>query len=144
MVVVEISRVIAAPREKVFKLVTDFENAPKYLPNQFKSIKILSREGNTVTTDEVIVAAGRTVKQTSKHTVQAPDKHEAEVLTGDAVGTKISETYTEVPEGTKVSIVADVRLAGILKVVEVFGKGRIRAEIEETLNQFAKVAESSQ
>ena len=143
MVVVETSRVIAAPREKVFKLATDLENAPKYLPTHFKSVKILQREGNTVTTDEVIMAAGRTIKQTSRHTIQEPDKHEAEVLTGDAVGTKVSETYAEVPEGTKVSVVADVRLAGILKMVEVLGKGRIRAEIEDSINQLAKIAESS-
>ena len=143
MVIVETSRVIAAPREKVFKLWTDFENGPKNLPTHFKSVKILQREGNTVTTDEVIMAAGRTVKQTSRHTIQGPDKHEVEVLTGDAVGTTVSETFTEVPEGTKVSVVGDVRLAGILKMIEVLGKGRIRAEIEDSINQLAKIAESS-
>jgi hypothetical protein len=38
--------VIKAPREAIYNVITDFENAPKYFPRVAKSAKCISRDGN--------------------------------------------------------------------------------------------------
>jgi carbon monoxide dehydrogenase subunit G len=40
------SWIIRSPREEVYRIITDFENAPKYFPSAAKSARIVSRDGN--------------------------------------------------------------------------------------------------
>lgn len=37
---------IKAPREKIYKIMTDFENLPKYFPSVAESARYISRDGN--------------------------------------------------------------------------------------------------
>lgn len=48
-----------------------------------------------------------------------------------------------VPEGTKVTVEGDFKLVGKLKLVGFMAKGKIEKGIEEVMQEFAKVAESS-
>lgn len=50
---VKIEKIIKVNREKIFNLVTDFENLPQRFPQFFKSVKVISRERNTVTTEDL-------------------------------------------------------------------------------------------
>jgi len=45
------SWVIRAPREEVYKIMTDFENMPKYFPKVAESLRIVSRNGNHLSID---------------------------------------------------------------------------------------------
>lgn len=49
-----------------------------------------------------------------------------------------------IPEGTKVTVEGDFKLAGNLKLVGFMAKGKIEKSIEEVIDQFGKVAENSQ
>lgn len=40
------SWVIKAPREKIYKIISDFENMPKYFPSVAESIRITEKQGN--------------------------------------------------------------------------------------------------
>lgn len=40
------SWVIKAPKEKIYKIVSDFENMPKYFPSVAGSIRIIEKQGN--------------------------------------------------------------------------------------------------
>jgi ribosome-associated toxin RatA of RatAB toxin-antitoxin module len=140
---VKVERIIKANRENIFNLVTDFENLPSRFPQFFKSVKIVSREGNTVTTEEVGVMAGREMHQTTKHVLTPPQIEEVYLLSGDAKDSHIVTKYESIPEGTKVTVEGDFKLAGKLKLVGFMAKGKIEKGMEEVMQEFAKVAESS-
>lgn len=140
---VKVEKIIKADCDKVFKMVTDFENLPKRFPQFFKSVKVLSVEGSTVTTEDRAVMAGREVHQTVKHVLTPPQSDEVYMLSGDAKDSRILTRYESVPEGTKVTVEGDFKLAGKLKLVGFMAKGKIERGIEDVIDEFAKVAEST-
>ncbi len=140
---IKVEKTIKADREKIFKMVTDFENLSNKFPQFFKSVKVISRQGNIVTTEDEAVMAGKEVHQTTKHILTFPEIDDVELLSGDAKGSHIVTTYTTIPEGTKVTVEGDFKLAGKLKLVGFMAKGKIEKSIEEVIEQFGKVAEGS-
>jgi len=51
---IKVEKIIKAEKDKVFSTMTDFENLPSKLPQIFKSVKIISREGNSIVTKEFV------------------------------------------------------------------------------------------
>lgn len=140
---VKVERIIKADREKIFNMVTDFENLPNKFPQFFKSVKIISRDGNTVTTEDHSVLGGREMHQNTKHILTSPQIDEVYILSGDAKDSHIITTYESIPEGTKVVMDGDFKLAGKLKLVGFMAKGKIENGIDQVLDEFARVVESS-
>ena len=140
---IKVEKTIKADREKIFNMVTDFESLPNKFPQFFKSVKIISREGNTVTTEDHAVMAGREVHQTTKHVLTPPEIDDVQLLSGDAKDSRIVTTYTTIPEGTKVTVEGDFKLAGKLKLVGFMAKGKIEKSIEDVIDQVGQVAENS-
>ena len=137
----KVTKIIKAERSKVFNTITDFENLPNSLPEFFNSIKIVSKEGNVTIIEESIKMAGRDITQTTKHILTPPEKHEVLVMTGDAKGSHIVETYENVSEGTKVTVDGDFKLSGKLKLVGFVAKRKIEKNINEVMDALAKIAE---
>ncbi|VVC05413.1 Polyketide cyclase / dehydrase and lipid transport [uncultured archaeon] len=140
---VKVEKIIKANREKIFNLVTDFENLPNRFPQFFKSVKVLSKEGNTITTEDHAVMAGREMQQTTKHILTPPEIDEVYLLSGDAKDSHIITKYESIPDGTKITVEGDFKLAGKLKLVGFMAKGKIEKGLEEVMQEFAKVAEGS-
>lgn len=136
---ISITRVIPAEKEKVFSTITDFQNLPKKFPMIFKSITVEKIEGNTILTKESTRLAGRDIEQTVKHILAPSEKHEVMILEGDAKDSIIIERYETVPEGTKITIEGDFKLAGKLKLVGFLAKGKIEKGINEVLDEVSKV-----
>ena len=136
---VKVEKIIKAEKDKVFSTMTDFENLPTILPQIFKSVKIISREGNSLVTNEFVKMAGREITQKVKHIIQPTVKHEVFILEGDAKGSHIVESYEETSEGTKIIIEGDFRLAGNLNLLGFFAKGKIEKSINEVMDEFAKI-----
>ncbi|MEO9277588.1 MAG: SRPBCC family protein [Nitrososphaera sp.] len=140
---VKVERVIKADREKIFDLVTDFEHLPTRFPQFFKSVKVISKEGNTVTTEDYSVIVGREIHQTTKHILTRPHIDEVYILSGDAKDSHIVTTYETVAEGTKVIVDGDFKLAGKLKLVGFMAKGKIEKGIDQVFDEFSRAVESS-
>ena len=87
---VKVEKIIKAEKSKVFSTITDFENLPSKLPEFFKSVKVLSKEGNTIVIEESAKMAGRNITQTTEHILTAPERHEVFILGGDAKDSRIS------------------------------------------------------
>ncbi len=136
---VKVEKIIKAEKDKVFSTMTDFENLPTILPQIFKSVKIISREGNSLVTNEFVKMAGREITQKVKHVIQPTVKHEVFILEGDAKGSHIVESYEETSEGTKIIVEGDFRLAGNLNLLGFFAKGKIEKSINEVMDEFAKI-----
>ena len=137
----KVTKIIKAERSKVFNTITDFENLPNSLPEFFNSIKIVSKEDNVTIIEESIKMAGRDITQTTKHILTPPEKHEVLVMTGDAKGSHIVETYENVSEGTKVTVDGDFKLSGKLKLVGFIAKRKIEKNINEVMDAIAKIVE---
>jgi len=136
---VKVEKIIKAKKDKVFSTMTDFENLPSKLPQIFKSVKVISREGNSIVTEEFVKMAGREIKQKVKHVIQPTVKHEVFILEGDAKGSHIVERYEETSEGTKIIVEGDFKLAGNLNLLGFFAKMKIEKSINEVMDEFAKI-----
>jgi len=136
---VRVEKIIKAEKDKVFSTMTDFENLPSKLPQIFKSVKIISREGNSLVTEEFVKMAGRDITQKVKHVIQPTEKHEVFILEGDAKGSHIVESYEETSEGTKIIVEGDFKLAGNSNLLGFLAKGQIEKSINEVMDEFAKI-----
>jgi len=63
------------------------------------------------------------------------------VIGGDAKGSHIIERYESVQEGTKITVEADLKLRGPLKLAVFFGKAKIQKGFIKIMDEFAKIAE---
>jgi coenzyme Q-binding protein COQ10 len=86
--------------------------------------------------------SGKELVMMTKHVIQYPETHEVFVIGGDAKGSHIVEKYESVDEGTKITVDADIKLKGTLKIVDFFRKEKITKGFSKIMDEFAKIAES--
>ncbi len=132
MVRIEVSKVIEAPRDFVYTRLFDYESLPK-ASTIVTSTKILSKEGNVQVVEQEGKLLGRRFKAVVKATFSPPEKL-VEEFSGDATGTQVW-TLTEVPQGTKVSLVSDINPKGFL--ARIFG-GLASGPLQRVINEEAE------
>jgi hypothetical protein len=66
------SWVIKAPREEVYKIISDFENMPINFPSVAQSLKIVEKQENTLTIEAIAKSFGSTFPITMKTVLQPP------------------------------------------------------------------------
>ncbi len=54
--------IVKAPVEDIAKIVTDFENLPKYFPKVAESVQINKRDGNNLEMEAMVKSFGRSFK----------------------------------------------------------------------------------
>ena len=91
--------------------------------------------------EEHIMLAGRELVMMTKHVTKPHELHEVFVVGGDAKGSHIVEIYEIIPEGTKITVEADLKLRGPLKLAAFFGKAKIQKGFIKIMDEFAKIAE---
>jgi ribosome-associated toxin RatA of RatAB toxin-antitoxin module len=145
MVRVEKSKTVNAPQEKIFALITDFENLPSRYPNRYRKVKIVEKSGNTVTAEEDVTVAGREIHQVTRHTLEPSKKLTSEVMDGDTKGTVvvISLEPDSGADKTKVTVDADLKLGKMGSVLGVFAKGKIKDGLERMIDEFESTVNSS-
>lgn len=135
-------KIINAERDKVFEIVTNYEEFQNTMPQYFPSIRIRSTRDNTAVVEEHLNLAGKELVMMTKHVKHPPKLHEVFVIGGDGKGSTITEKYESIPNGTKVTIEADLKLKGILKIAGFFGKKKILDSLSKIMDEFAKIAEN--
>lgn len=139
---VEFSKVIKAPRGKVWEVAADPESMLKWWPGS-KSVDILNRDRNTMTIRGVGTEGGREVTMTERWTLHPQEKIEIEFLEGPILGRGV-QLFEEVPEGTKVTWSSDIRFKGILG--SIMGRlfwSRVKDTAGQPLENMAKYIESA-
>lgn len=113
------SWIIKAPLEEVYKIMSDFENMPKYFPNVAKSIQIIKKEGNNLTMEAQAKTFGRIISVHMETQLRPPFGYVSDNKSG--VGTSGHEEFLmeKVPEGTKINYSYAVELRN--PIFRIFG-----------------------
>ena len=97
-----------------FKILTNYENLPKYLPRQLKKIEILDEHDN-YTTIEPTISLRTLIKKEFSQKIGIEKKSEnnisAEILDGFAKGTHITISILMEKEKTLCQVNSDVKLS---------------------------------
>ena len=114
MVMMNYSFEIDCNERNFFKILTDYENLPKYLPRQLKKIEILD-EGDNHTTIEVMASLKTLIKKEFSQKIRIEKKSEdnisAEILDGLAKGTHITISILMEKEKTLCHVNSDIKLS---------------------------------
>tara|TARA_B100001123_G_C15289496_1_gene1016933 strand:- start:677 stop:1114 length:438 start_codon:yes stop_codon:yes gene_type:complete len=135
-------KIVDVNRDKFFAISTDYEKFTEILPDYFKELNIIEKNGNVTKIFEKLSFLGRTVDVTTEHIVEKPDRHIVKMLDGQAKGTVFDEKYDKIGERTKVTIEVDFVLTGGLKVLGMFAKKKIKNSMEKVLDEFANYAKN--
>ena len=127
-------------RDLIFSISTDVENFHKIMPKYFKSLKIISDSLNEKIVLESIDFLGRKIKIKTKHMIVKPNVHKVFILTGPVRGTSFIETYDSTLSGTSISILVDLKLHGILKLIP-FLKILVLKKMNSVMSEFIICAE---
>ena len=114
MVMMNYSFEIDCNERNFFKILTDYENLPKYLQRQLKKIEILDERDNH-TTIEVMASLKTLIKKEFSQKIRIEKKSEdnisAEILDGLAKGTHITISILMEKEKTLCHVNSDIKLS---------------------------------
>lgn len=113
------SWIIKAPREEIYKIMSDFENMPKYFPEVAESLKIIKREGNNLEIDAKAKTFGKTVLVKMKTQLKPPFGYISDNVNINSRGHE-EFLMEEIEEGTRINYTYDVELNN--PVFKFFGK----------------------
>ena len=128
---------MAAPLDRVWDIVADIDNEPRYWHGT-KTVKNISRSGNTIEREVTLAFKDAKCRQT---VVLNPKRSvEIAITEGPLKGTKV---VTLSPRGnnTKIDVVWDIKLAGFLGMFTGMVKKHIAEGTEEALERIAKAVE---
>jgi ribosome-associated toxin RatA of RatAB toxin-antitoxin module len=138
MVTINASREVSASIDRTWDIVGDVDNEPQYWHGT-KTVKNISKAGNKIEREVTIAFKDSKCRQT----VVLNPKKSIEIMTieGPIKGTK---TVTISPSGnlkTRIDVVWNIKLSGLLGMFTVMVKKHIAEGTEEALVRIAKAVE---
>jgi hypothetical protein len=133
---------LKSERQHVFDILANYENFQNILPQYFPSIRVRSVRENIAIVEEHLRLGERELVMTAKHVTKYPESHEFFVLGGDAKGTHVVETYEKTDSGTNLTITANFKVGGKMKLDEIFGKFDTKTQYGKIIEELCKIAES--
>jgi len=139
MAIIDTSIDINAPIDRVWDIISDLDNEPKFWRGT-KETRIISRDGNVVTRE--ITIAFRDSKCMQKITIQPKEKIYAEFTKGIIKGSK---TLILKPKDDSSLLEAnwDVKMSGLAGMFTGIIKKHIRSGTEQALESIKQKAENS-
>lgn len=137
MATINASREVSAPLDRVWDVVADVDNEPKYWLGT-KTVKNISKSGNTIEREVTIAFKDSRCRQTV--VLRPKESVEITITEGPLKGTKVVALS---PSGdrTRIDVVWDIRLAGFLGMFTGMVKKHIAEGTEEALERIAKAVE---
>ena len=116
----EFSLDLPAQPSQLMKLFEDYENLPKYLPDQLKSVKIIEKNETVTKTEETVVfrtLIKKVIVQQALHKKISDNKLNTEIISGPAKGTMIYIMFETNNSGSKVIIKINLKLVLKAKIL---------------------------
>ena len=113
MTILEFSLDLPAQPNQLMKLTEDYENLPKYLPDQLKSVRIIEKNETETKTEETVVFSTlirKKIIQQALHKKISDNKLNTEIISGPAKGTMIYTIFETNNSGSKIIIETDLKL----------------------------------
>ncbi len=142
MTKINFEKIIKAKRNKVFGIITNFEEFQIILPEFFPSIRVRSVRENVAVVEEHVKLSGKELVIMAKHVTQYPEVHEVFVIGGDAKGSHIVERFENIEEGTKITVDGDIKLKASLRITGFFSKEKITTGFSKIIDGFTKIVEA--
>jgi len=139
MATIDASIDINAPVNKIWDIISDLDNEPKFWKGT-KETKIISRDGNVITRE--IVIAFRDSRCMQKITLEPKEKIYAEFTEGIIKGSKTLNLKAK-NDGAVLEANWDVKMGGLAGVFTGMVKKHIRSGTEKALESIKQQAESS-
>jgi len=137
MTVIQSSRRINAPVDKVWNIVSDLDNEPKFWKGT-KEIRNISKEENKVTREVTI--AFKDSKCMQEVILEPKKKIQATFTKGIIDGTKTIELIP-VDNSTEVEVTWDIKLSGLMGMFTGMVKKHIKSGTEQALESIKQEAE---
>jgi len=105
------SLIIPAQKEKIFEMVTDFENFVEFFPYA-ESVKIIENKNNQIITEEIISFNYHGLKYKIEQKTMSKilnDEIESTSIHGPLKGTILKTKFEEIDNGTRVSVSIDLK-----------------------------------
>ena len=139
MATIDTSIGINAPVDRVWDIISDLDNEPKFWKGT-KETRIISRDGNVVTRE--ITIAFRDSKCMQKINIQPKEKIYAEFTKGIIKGSKTLTLKTK-DDSSLLEANWDVKMSGLAGMFTGMIKKHIRSGTEQALESIKQKAESS-
>ena len=137
MVIIKASREVSAPLDRVWDVVGDVDNDPKYWHGT-KTVKNINKSGNTIEREVTIAFKDSKCRQT---VVINPKKSvEITITEGPMKGTKVV-TLSSFGDKIRVEVVWDIKLSGFFGMFTGMVKKHIAEGSDEALERIAKAVE---
>lgn len=137
MTTIEVSVEISAPRDKVWDIVSDIDNEPKFWKGT-KEVRNISKDGNKVIRE--ITIAFRDQKCIQEVKLSPKEKIEVEFKKGILEGTKIVNLSSNA-EKTTIKATWNIKLTGMMSMFTGIVTKHIRSGTEQALQSIKKEAE---
>jgi ribosome-associated toxin RatA of RatAB toxin-antitoxin module len=137
MTTIEASVIINAPADRVWDLVSDIDNEPRFWKGT-KSIRNISKEGNVVTREVTIAFKDSKCMQTV--TLYPKEKIVGQFTDGILSGTKTIR-LTAQQDKTKLEAVWDIKLSGMMGMFTGMVKKHIKSGTEQALEAIKQEVE---
>lgn len=137
MVSITASREISAPVTRVWQIVSDVDNEPKYWHGT-RTVNNISKNGNTIEREVIIAFKDSRCRQT---VILNPEESiDITITEGPMRGTK-KVTLSPIGEKTRLDVAWDIKLTGFLGMFTGMVKKHIAEGTEEALDRIAKAVE---
>jgi len=137
MTIIKASVDIKAPLEKVWNIISDLDNEPKFWKGT-KEVRIISKEGDIVNRE--ITIAFRDQKCLQQVTLTPKEKIEAVFTKGIIKGTKTISLINK-EDNVKLETVWDIKLSGMMNMFTGIVKKHINSGTEQALQSIKREAE---
>ncbi len=133
---------VKAPRERVYRYLTDVERLPELFPDTFTKMKVVGKEGDSRIIECEEKWAGRRFKYTIREKQFPPERIEQLVTDGNGKGTIQTMTLEEISDGTLVKWTIDAK--GVTSsILSTLFRKRFEREIDRIFGTYTQVIEAS-
>jgi hypothetical protein len=138
MITINTSREISAPLDRIWNVIADVDNEPKYWHGT-KTVKNISKDNNKIEREVTIAFKDSKCRQT---VLLYPNKSVEIIITqGPIKGTKTIILHPLNSHKTQIDVVWKIKLTGFLSVFTGMVKGHISKGTEEALVRIAEAVE---
>ena len=139
---IELTKTIRAPRGYAYSVMANTEDLPKALKS-YKSTRLVGKEGDIDIIEAEVEVEGRTSLWKIRRRYFPNERIEQGIDNDRAVG-KATITFSDVPEGTKLTLIDDATFKGT--VGRLFGglaKGRLEKFLDDELESYKSYIEAN-